>query len=87
MHTYAIIHHVKGTDRRRNARRIENIERKETPQKRYDRTHTTRIALKLNNRTDTDILDYLADKPKQTEIKRCLRMAIKQKEEQKNERN
>lgn len=70
-------------NRQGNARRIENIERKETPQKRYDRTHTTRVALKLNNRTDTDILEYLADKPKQTEIKRCLRMAIKQKEEQK----
>lgn len=73
--------------RQDNARRIENIERKETPQERYDRTHTTRVALKLNNKTDTDILEYLADKPKQTEIKRCLRMAIEQKEEQKNERS
>lgn len=60
-----------------------SIERRETPQERYDRTHTTRINLKLNLNTDADILEYLADKPKQTEIKRCLRMAINQKEEQK----
>lgn len=54
----------------------ENIERRETPQERYDRTHTTRINLKLNLKTDADILVYLADKQKQTEIKRCLRLVM-----------
>lgn len=52
------------------------MERRETPQERYDRTHTTRINLKLNLKTDADILAFLADKSKQTEIKRCLRIVM-----------
>lgn len=55
------------------------IERKETPQDRYDREHTVLISLKLNKRTDADILSAIEDKPKQTEIKRLLRAALAQK--------
>lgn len=38
--------------------------------------HTTYIGLKLNNRTDADILAALEEKQKQTEIKRLLRIAL-----------
>lgn len=38
--------------------------------------NTTFIGLKLNNRTDADILAALEDKPKQTEIKRLIRLAL-----------
>lgn len=38
--------------------------------------NTTFIGLKLNNRTDADILDALEGKPKQSEIKRLLRIAL-----------
>lgn len=34
------------------------------------------FALKLNNRTDEDILSALAGKPRQTEIKRLIRLGI-----------
>lgn len=40
------------------------------------KNNTTFIGLKLNNNTDYIILDYLKNKPKQTEIKRLLLMAI-----------
>ena len=38
--------------------------------------NTTFIGLKLNNKTDRDILEYLDGKQKQTEIKRLIRFAI-----------
>lgn len=34
------------------------------------------VTLKLNNRTDEDILTALGDKPKQTEIKRLVRLGL-----------
>lgn len=40
--------------------------------------NTTRITLKLNHHTDSDILAALEGKAKQTEIKRLLRIAIAQ---------
>lgn len=70
------------------------IERKETPQERYDRTHTTRVVLKLNLKTEADIVAALEGKTRQTEAKRLIRLGIAhesqnsptiQKEEQKNE--
>ncbi len=44
--------------------------------KAWTKENTTFIGLKLNQRTDKDILDALEGKPKQTEIKRLLRIAI-----------
>jgi hypothetical protein len=40
------------------------------------KANTTVISLKLNNKTDADILAALEDKQKQTEIKRLLRIAL-----------
>lgn len=42
----------------------------------WNKENTTFIGLKLNNRQDADILSYLDNKAKQTEIKRLLRLAI-----------
>lgn len=48
--------------------------KKETPQERYDKTHTERVNLKLNKGTDKDILDKLASVPsKQGYIKALIR--------------
>ena len=42
----------------------------------WTKANTTHIGLKLNNRTDADILAALEGKPKQSEIKRLLRIAL-----------
>ena len=43
----------------------------------YDRENTTQIRLKLNNKTDADILEWLAKQPsKQGYIKRLIREDI-----------
>ena len=44
--------------------------------KEWTKINTTFIGLKLNNNTDKDILQALADKPKQTEIKRLVRKGL-----------
>ena len=44
--------------------------------------NTTFVGLKLNHNTDSDILEALQGKQKQTEIKRLLRIAL-QSEKQK----
>ena len=44
--------------------------------KAWERENTERINMKLNRRTDADILQALEGKQKQTEIKRLLRIAI-----------
>ena len=46
--------------------------------KEWTKENTTFVGLKLNNRTDKDILDVLEGKPKQTEIKRLIRQGMKQ---------
>lgn len=46
--------------------------------KEWTKENTTFVGLKLNNRTDKDILDALEGKPKQTEIKRLIRQGMKQ---------
>ena len=33
--------------------------KKYEPQERYDKANTTRVAIKLNNNTDADIIEYL----------------------------
>ena len=52
----------------------ENI--KYIPQKKYDKNHTVFIGLKLNLKTDEDILKALEGKAKQTEIKRLIRIGL-----------
>lgn len=44
----------------------------------WTKQNTTFIGLKLNRNTDRDILEALEGKPKQTEIKRLLRAALKE---------
>ena len=50
--------------------------------KKWMKEITTFIGLKLNHNTDSDILEALQGKQKQTEIKRLLRIAL-QSEKQK----
>lgn len=46
-------------------------------QQKYDAKHTIRQGLKLNKKTDADIIEYLASVPqKQTAIKKALRLLI-----------
>lgn len=44
--------------------------------KEWTKENTTFVGLKLNNRTDKDILEALEGKPKQTEIKRLIRQGM-----------
>ena len=53
-----------------------STDNKISPQQKYDKTHTTFIGLKLNNKTDSDILEALEGKSKQTEIKRLIRKGL-----------
>lgn len=46
--------------------------------KEWTKENTTFVGLKLNNRTDKDILEALEGKQKQTEIKRLIRQGMKQ---------
>lgn len=45
----------------------------------WDAQNTVFVGLKLNSRTDADILEALDGKQRQTEIKRLLRIALSQK--------
>ena len=45
--------------------------------KEWTKENTTFVGLKLNNRTDKDILEALDGKSKQTEIKRLIRQGMK----------
>lgn len=49
--------------------------------KEWAKQNTTFIGLKLNNNTDSDILKAIEGKPRQTEIKRLIREALKHKGE------
>ena len=42
----------------------------------WERKNTSFIGLKLNNRTDADIIAALNGKSKQTEIKRLIRLGL-----------
>lgn len=48
-----------------------------TAKERYDAKTAVYVSLKLNKGTDTDILQAIDGKPKQTEIKRLVRQGIK----------
>lgn len=59
--------------------RCKIVDRHKTPQARYDSNNTTRIAIKLNNHTDADILLKLSQVDnKQGYIKRLIRKDINQ---------
>ena len=59
----------------------------DTPQARYDKTHTTYIGLRIEEEADADILKALEGKPKQTEIKKLVRLGMgKIRYEEKNEK-
>lgn len=47
-------------------------------QKKYDALHTVAYGIKLNKKTDYDIISYLDGKEKQTTIKKALRLLISQ---------
>ena len=49
---------------------------KYSPQKKYDKNNTVFIGLKLNIKTDADILNASDGKAKQTEIKRLVRKGL-----------
>lgn len=53
-----------------------NEKEKYLPQKKYDKNNTVFVGLKLNLKTDADILKALEGKAKQTEIKRLIRKAL-----------
>lgn len=54
----------------------EEYEYKNTPQAKYDRANTTFVSLRIDSKSDSDIVDALIGKSKQTEIKRLVRLAI-----------
>ena len=56
-----------------------------TPQEKYDKQNTRFIGLKLNRKSDKDILDALEGKALQTEIKRLLRKALEAEEKEEKE--
>lgn len=51
-------------------------DKKVSPQQKYDKVNTVFVGLKLNKKTDSDILKAITGKPKQTEIKRLIRKGI-----------
>lgn len=53
-----------------------NMDRNEI-QKKYDDNHTIRISLKLNLKTDKDIIDKIDMNSKQASIKELIRKGIK----------
>jgi hypothetical protein len=56
------------------------MERRESPQERYDRENTIRVTLKLVKNTDADIIDYLEKSGnKQGTIKRLIREEMARK--------
>ena len=52
-------------------------EGKTTAKERYDARTAVHVSLKLNKRTDADILAAIDGKAKQTELKRLIRQGMK----------
>lgn len=48
-----------------------------SPQARYDKENTTFIGLRLEVGVDSDIICALNEKPKQTEVKKLVRLGLK----------
>lgn len=60
------------------------MEKKLTPQERYDAANCTRLQLKLNKKTDADILAWLDKQPsKQGSIKTAVRRLISEQSKNK----
>lgn len=57
-------------------RKREAYDYSKTPQAKYDRANTTFIGLRLVVGADSDIIDALDEKPKQTEVKKLVRLGI-----------
>lgn len=47
-----------------------------TPQEKYDKENTQFVGLKLHKKNDSDILNAIEGKAKQTEIKRLIRLGL-----------
>ena len=52
-------------------------QKKNARQTAWNRENTVFIGIRLQKSTDHDIIEYMEDKPKQTTIKKALRMLIK----------
>ena len=50
--------------------------KKYAAQERYDKSNTVYIGMKLNKKTDSDILSAIDGKCKQTELKRLIRLGL-----------
>lgn len=50
----------------------------------WNKENTVFIGIRLQKSTDSDIIEYLQDKPKQTEIKKAMRYYINLKQGGKN---
>jgi hypothetical protein len=55
------------------------IDKKKKNERQYqwDKQNTMFIGVKLQKTTDSDIIEYMENKPKQTTIKKALRLLIK----------
>lgn len=47
----------------------------------WEKENVIRYSIKLMKSTDSDIIEYMEDKPKQTTIKKALRLLIKSERE------
>ena len=47
-----------------------------TPQEKYDKENTQFVGLKLHKKNDSDILNAIEGKAKQTELKRLIRLGL-----------
>ena len=52
-------------------------QKKNARQAKWDKQNTVFIGIKLQKSTDSDIIEYLQDKPKQTTLKKAIRLLIK----------
>ena len=46
----------------------------------YEKNNIVRVVVKLNRKTDADLIDYLFGKKAQTEFKTALRMMLERRE-------
>jgi len=60
---------------------MEEKKRKYETALQWERENVIRYSVKLLKTTDSDIIEYMEDKPKQTTIKKALRQLIKSETE------
>ena len=56
-------------------------QKKNARQAAWNKENTVFVGIRLQKSTDSDIIEYLEDKPKQTTIKKALRQLIKEETE------